>query len=373
MDSGNQIDAVYTDLKAAFDRVDLAILLGRLEKIGMSAPFVCWFKSYLTNRELYVKIGSEKSMKFSNLSGVPQGSNLGPLLFVIFINEIAMILPPGCRIFYADDVKIYMVIKSLIECMELQSRLSCFQTWCIRNNLTLSIGKCLVISFHRKLKPIMFDYHLDGHLLQRVEQVRDLGVTLDSALTFRTHYNDIISRANKQLGFIFKISDEFRDPTCLRSLFCSLVRPILEFSVVVWCPHHANWITRMEAVQKKFVKFALRGLPWLDPLNLPSYEDRCRLLGLVTLERRRFNAQAIFVAKILKGEIDSPPILQEINLYAPERRLRQRDFLQLGARNAQYGQYDPVRYMCSSFNAVFDLFDFNVSCDSFRFQLCQRR
>lgn len=373
MDSGFQVDTVYTDLKAAFDRVDHGILLGRLEKIGMSSSFVRWFRSYLTGRSLCVRMGPEHSALFRNLSGVPQGSNLGPLLFIIFVNEIATLLPPGCRVFYADDVKIFMVIKTLFDCVELQNRLSNFQAWCVRNFLTLSVGKCYVVSFHRKLKPLIFNYSIGGQTLQRMEDVRDLGVTLDSGLTFRTHYTDIITKANKQLGFIFKISKDFRDPLCLRSLYCSLVRSVLEFGNVVWCPYHTTWIKRIEKVQKKFVKYALRNLPWLDPVNLPPYEDRCRLLELNTLEQRRFNAQAVFVAKILKGEIDSPLILEQINMYAPERRLRQRGFLQLGARNGQYGEHDPIRYMCSSFNLVFDLFDFNMSSDSFRFKLSQRR
>lgn len=155
--------------------------------------------------------------------------------------------------------------------------------------------------------------------LQRMEDIRDLGVTLDSGFTLRTHYTDIITKANKQLGFIFKISKDFRDPLCLRSLYCSLVRSVLEFGNVVWCPYHTTWIKRIEKVQTKFVKYALRNLPWLDPVNLPPYEDRCRLLEINTLEQRRFNAQAVFVAKILKGEIDSPLILEQINMYAPER------------------------------------------------------
>lgn len=373
MDSGAQVDAVYTDLKAAFDRVDHGILLARLEKIGMSSAFVTWFRSYLSNRMLCVKIGSELSETFSNASGVPQGSNLGPLLFVLFINEIELLLPPGCRMFYADDVKIYMIIRCLLDCLELQRMVDSFEVWCTRNFMTVSISKCSVISFHRKTKPFVYDYTIAGEPLQRVTQVRDLGVTLDSELTFRVHYSNVISKANRQLGFIFKISAEFRDPLCLRSLYCSLVRSILESSVVAWCPYHANWISRIEAVQIKFVRYALRFLPWNEAADLTPYEDRCQLLGLDTLERRRSIAQAVFVAKMLKGEIDAPAILQEIHVYAPERRLRQRDFLYLVPRRVEYAQHDPIRFMCCTFNEVFDLFDFNITTRTFQQRLSLRR
>lgn len=373
MDSGAQVDAVYTDLKAAFDRVDHGILVARLEKIGVSPAFVAWFSSYLSDRTLYVKIGSAQSERFSNSSGVPQGSNLGPLLFALFINEIDTLLPPGCRMFYADDVKIYMLIKSLADCFELQRMVDCFEEWCSRNFMTVSVPKCSIISFHRKLTPIVFDYTLAGQPLQRATEVRDLGVILDSALTFRMHYSDVISRANRQLGFIFKISTDFRDPLCLRSLYCSLVRSILESSVVAWCPYHAYWKARIEAVQRKFVRYALRNLPWNNPSNLPRYEHRCQLLGIETLERRRSNAQAVFVAKVLKGEIDAPHILTEVHLYAPERNLRQRDFLFLRFQRTQYALHEPIRYMCCSFNDVFELFDFNITTRAFQNRLSSRR
>ena len=129
--------------------------------------------------------------------------------------------------------------------------------------------------------------------LPRVQYVKDLGVTLDSELTFRIHYNDIIAKANRQLGFIFKIADEFRDPLCLRSLYCSLVRSILESNAVIWCPSHANWIMRIEAIQRKFVRYSLRSL------NLPPYADRCRFLSIEPLATRRIVAQATFTGKLL--------------------------------------------------------------------------
>lgn len=354
------MSAVYLDLKAAFDRVDHRILLKKLEKMGLSTAVVDWLSSYLLNRSLRVKIGSAHSETFVNTSGVPQGSNLGPLLFSLFINDVSLVLPPGVRLFYADDAKIYMIVNSLYDCIELQSILNRFEEWCARNRLTLSIEKCQVITYSRKLSPIIFDYSLSGNVLERVQRIRDLGVLLDDKLTFRFHIDDVISRANRQLGFISKIANGFRDPHCLRSLYCALVRSILEFAVVVWCPYQSSWINRIEAVQKKFVRFALRNLPWRNGQQLTPYEDRCQLLGLDTLADRRRVIQAVFVAKILICDVDSPALLAEINLYAPERHLRRRNLLQLGSRNSRYGQHDPVRFMSATFNDVAHLFDFNL-------------
>ena len=165
-----------------------------------------------------------------------------------------------------------------------------FSIWCFRNLLSVSIQKCSVIFFCRTKKPILFDYTMLGQPLSRVTQIRDLGVILDTALSFKLHYNEMIAEANRQLGFMFKIANEFRDPFCLRSLYFSLVRSILEFCSVVWCPFHNSWIARIESVQRKFVRYALRFLPWRNSSNLPAYTDRCRLLGMQTLEQRRFEA-----------------------------------------------------------------------------------
>ena len=208
-----------------------------MDKIGVSADLVHWFNSYLKDRKLCVKLGPALSVNFTNISGVPQGSNLGPLLFTIFLNDVGLVLSPGCRVFYADDVKIFVVVRSLIDCLRLQQLINEFSDWCSRNFLTLSVQKCNVISFHRKLKPILFDYMINDQQLQRVETVRDLGIMLDAPLTFKPHYADIAAKASKQLGFIFKVADEFRDPTCLKALYCALLRSILEFDLFIWCPY----------------------------------------------------------------------------------------------------------------------------------------
>ena len=369
LDAGFQTDAIYLDLKAAFDRVDHEILLTKMERLGVSTEAIRWFRSYLIGRTMCVKIGSVVSECFSNKSGVPQGSNLGPLLFSIFVNDVSFLLPPGCRMFYADDTKLFNTIKTHSDCLELQDKLNSFANWSTTNCLTLSIEKCQVISFHRKQRPIEFAYNIANHCLLRVEIVKDLGVLLDRELSFRSHYDCIISKANRQLGFLFKIADEFRNPLCLKSLYCCLVRSILETNSIIWCPFHANWSQRIEKVQKKFVRYALRHLPWRDSQNLPSYEDRCRLLSMQPLQLRREVAQAVFVAKILTAEIDCPSLLAQLNIYAPERPLRQRNFMYLEPRNRLFGSHEPIRAICQRFNEVYEFFDFNTPTSAFRHRL----
>ena len=369
MEAGGQIDTIYTDLKSAFDLVNHDILLAKMKRLGAPPKFISWLESYLDSRVLSVKIGNAKSDNYQASSGVPQGSNLGPLLFSIFFNDICFVLPDGCRLLYADDLKIFLLIRSVEDCLELQRLADIFQNWCSRNMLTVSTSKCCVISFSRKKTPIKWTYKISGIELERVSVVKDLGVLLDSKLSFSDHYSTIIAKANRNLGFIFRIAAEFHDPYCLRALYVSLVRSVLESASIVWCPYTEIWSRRIEAVQKRFIRYALRFLPWNDPDNLPPYEDRCRLIALETLSNRRSLSKATFVGKLLLNVIDSPNLLQQVRLNVPPRVLRNHDFLRLDYHRTMYGQNEPIRAMCNIFNSIINVFDFNVSIDVFKTRL----
>ena len=112
IEKGDQIDTVYTDLKAAFDRVDHRILIAKLDGLGAPSLLTRWLESYLVNLRLCVKLAAAKTDYFTNSSGVPQGSNLGPLLFSLFFNDISRLLPPGASLVYADELKIYLIIRN---------------------------------------------------------------------------------------------------------------------------------------------------------------------------------------------------------------------------------------------------------------------
>lgn len=360
-----QVDVIYTDLKAAFDKIDHNVLLCKLSRLGASNRFVSWISSYLTNRSLRVKLGSSVSLPFISTSGVPQGSNLGPILFVIFFNDVASSLGYRCKLIYADDLKIYVVVRCFEDCLQLQALLDTFVNWCRKNKLVISIPKCHVMTFHRSKEPIIFDYRIDNSVLNRVDQVTDLGVILDAKLSFNAHYSSIISKANRQLGFVSRIAKDFTDPYCLKALYCSLVRPILENASVVWAPNDVTWNLRIERVQKRFIRLALRNLPWRDPANLPPYPDRCRLLGIESLDRRRKIQQAKFIVQLLNGDIDCPHLLSLIDFRAPSRMLRQRRLMQSRFHRSNYGYNQPICAMIRMFSSVESSFEFGMSTSKF--------
>lgn len=364
--SGRQTDVVYTDFSAAFDSVPLALLIAKLERLGIGGQLLSWLRSYLSLRTYRVRVASCLSDSFVGSSGVPQGSVLSPLLFLLFVNDCSSILPPDGFLLYADDLKIYLPVSSPTDCCALQSVLNSFSVWCRKNGL--SPDKCCVISFTRS-PVISFSYSLCDTVIRRVSSVKDLGVWLDETLSFNTHVDYVISKANKSLGLIVRLSSDIRDPLCLKSLYCCWVRPSLEYAAVVWSPPGSTAMARLESVQRKFTRVAVRRFLTGYHLSPPPYPVRCRLLGLEPIEVRHLHIRASFIAGLLLNELDVPCLLSAIPLYAPSRRLRDRPPLLIPSRHTRYGANDPLLRALSAFNNCYHLLDYNVPLSSFRVRL----
>jgi hypothetical protein len=222
-------------------------------------------------------------------------------------------------------------------------------------------SKCKIITYTRGYSPIRFQYTMGQLPLERVASMKDLGIILDSKLRFNEHISRTVAKANSMLGFLRRNTAQFDDVYALKTLYCSLARSVLEYGVQIWAPYHAVHVTRIESVQKRFVKFALRRLPWTNPDNLPPYEHRCKLIGLRTLASRRNFLRRLFVFDIISNHIDCNSLLQEINFHAPARRLRNPRLLWIPGHRTDYGNNNPLNKCCRLFNDVCDVFDFTVS------------
>lgn len=373
IEKGHQTDAIYTDFSAAFDKIDHRIAIAKYKRLGIHGNLLKWLGSYLTGRRMSVKIGQHISSTFAVTSGVPQGSHLGPFLFLLYLNDIHALLE--CRkLSFADDFKLFYAIVRPDDTLFLQQQLDLFATWCQRNKMALNASKCFVITFTRKLSIISHNYNLLGTSINRELCVKDLGVMLDSKLTFKNHVSYVVSKASSLLGFVFRFGKYFRDVYCLKSLYCSLVRSTLEYCSVVWSPFYMNSIQRIEAIQRKFIRFALRFLPWNDPFNLPSYESRCRLINLDSLEARRNISKAMFISDLLTSNMDCAELLSQARFNIPQYRLRTYLPLNNPTSRTNYGSNLPFKVMCRVFNQCYDVFDFNLSRstlkDNFRRALC---
>lgn len=367
MEKRLQVDCIYTDFSKAFDRVNHNVLVKKLEMLGFHSSLLRWLTSYLFNRKQHVKIGPMLSREIHNFSGVPQGSHLGPLLFLLFINDLPHFISTSKCLLYADDVKIFRSVKSVSDAMDLQNDINRLSEWCYLNGLYFNIDKCSVISFKRIKSPVAYEYRIQNSLLKRASNQKDLGVVFDDELSFSLHFDYVICKANRMLGFLFRNSKDFQDPYTLKSLYISLIRSVLEYCCVVWSPYYCNTESRIEKIQKRFTKFALRKMLWNS--DMPTYEARCALIDLKPLNKRRIYYSVLFAHDVLTAHIDCSLLLSMFNVYAPSRSLRPRheNFFYVSRHSTNYGQNDPITTACVHYNEFENLINFNMnrmSCKS---------
>lgn len=228
-----QTDVIYTDFSKAFDKVNHNLLLFKLDNMGFSNSLVKWISTYLKGRTQCVKFRSSFSNKINVTSGVPQGSHLGPLLFILFINDLPTAIQHSNSLMYADDVKLFLSFNNPYDQHLLQNDINRFSKWCKINLMDLNIKKCKYMIFTRLL-PFNGNYMINNTALELVEYFNDLGIYLDKHLDFKAHISLTINKASGVLGFIKRWSKEFSDPYTTKQLYTTLVRPILEYGSVIW-------------------------------------------------------------------------------------------------------------------------------------------
>lgn len=357
-----QTDVIYNDFSKAFDKVNHDLLLFKLDRMGFGISLVKWLESYLKNRKQCIKFRNSFSNSINVLSGVPQGSHLGPLLFTLFINDLPSVIQHSNTLMYADDVKIISTLNNLNHQSLMQNDINRLSLWCSINLMELNVKKCKYMIFTRSL-PINGQYVMNNVALDLVDSFNDLGVLLDRKLDFISHISLTVNKATGVLGFIKRWAKEFSDPYTTKQLFTSLVRPILEYGSAVWDPQYHVHSNKVESVQKKFLLFCLRGLGWDPNIRLPSYEHRLALIKLPTLKSRRQMLNVTFLLKMLNGCLNSEFLLNKININIPFRSSRNYNFLSIKYYCTNYANFDPFRRICDEFNMLYPFIDFNKSLD----------
>ena len=336
VDNGDNVDAVYLDFRKAFDSVPHKRLIAKIESYGVGEPLISWIRSFLTNREQFVKIGSTVSQSMNVASGVPQGSILGPLLFLIYINDIDDIIQSASIIKFADDIRLYMTFSNELSFDRsprlLQDDLSRVLRWSETWLLSLNTTKCSCIHFGPS--NALTKYYLDRDLLLSTSEELDLGIKITSDLKPSTQCQRAAARANKILGCI-KLAFKYLNSSSLLQLYKALVLPHLDYCSVAWCPYYARDIEVLEKVQRRMTRFLpeLRDLP---------YDERLKSLNLLTLFARRIRHDLIFVYKLFHGKINLDT--SKFFTAACERRTRghnyklQLNFSRLNARKNFFSQ-----------------------------------
>ncbi|KAI5725626.1 hypothetical protein M8J77_017865 [Diaphorina citri] len=239
-----------------------------------------------------------------------KGSHLGPILFLLFVNDVSACLSQFDVEFllFCDDFKLFRGIDSTADHVKLQEALTALCDWFGLNQLSVNPTKCNVITFTRSSNPKTFCYTIGQTQVTRCSTVRDLGVLFDCQMSFIPHINMITSKASKVLGYVFRTCKDLPHVLSFKILFCSLGRGILEFASPIWNPSYSCHIQSLERIQHKALKMMAKKMRTPD-LSYPALESSLKLLPL---SDRRTMFDLISLHKILNGSFNSPVLNDSI-------------------------------------------------------------
>ena len=282
----NSTHCLFLDLAKAFDSVSHPRLLLKLEALGITDNILIWLKSFLTARRQRVVINGDFSSWIPVTSGVPQGSVLGPLLFLIYINDISSVVSHSKIKLFADDVIIYKEIISPADAVLLQLDLSKVVQWAKKWLLRLNPDKCESIVLSNKRSPPVPNYYLDAKLISSKPVARYLGIFVDRHLNWNEHCKYVAARATRSLNFLrYSL---FNCPAAVKSAtYKCFVRPIMEYACPVWFLHTTKNINTLEHVQLRAARWAA-GIRWNKSSHCwsKSSEDCVRELKWPPIHRR---------------------------------------------------------------------------------------
>ena len=303
--SRSQVDSVYFDFSKAFDTVNHDRLLGKVWNAGIRGTLFRWLGSYLVGRSQTVRTCGAESHSFQPTSGVPQGSNLGPLLFCIYINDLSDCLSSCKILLYADDAKLYLVVENINDSLKLQRDINKFLHWAAINGLSVNSSKCFFVSFARSQLQLGTSYLIHNSQLEGVDSMRDLGVVFDSKMTFGNQIEIVVNKCLRTLGFIKNVSRDFRSASTLVKLYKSLLLPILTFCSPIWLPHTENALSELVSIEHKFLRFVSKLTPAPMRFDDHDYTPIRKLLNLTPLRTIFLKNDYILAFKISHNSINS--------------------------------------------------------------------
>ena len=219
-----QSDVVNLNFRKAFDSAAYNELLCKLWHFGITGSLWEWFRAYLSDRTQYVAVGQSVSSTLPVISGVPQGSILGPLLFLIFINDLPDFISSSLVLLLADDAKCLMPISTTADCLSLQSDINSVADWSSTWNLIFNEDKCTVIRFNRGQSWMILTYSINNKIISCDDTHKDLGVIMSSDLHWRSHYQFIIPKAYMMLGLLRQGFSSVKCVSVKHLLYLSFVR-----------------------------------------------------------------------------------------------------------------------------------------------------
>lgn len=298
LEAKEQVDMIYIDLSKAFDTISHDHLICKLEVFGINGNLQRWIATYLLERPNMVVFNGAQSDRFFPTSGVPQGSILGPLLFVLYADDLAAKLS-SYKSMFADDTKFGRVVNTEADCRQLEADLHEAEKWCTENSLSSNPAKTYVISVTNKNNPVVYSYTSStGVPVTRTPVVKDLGVHIDGTLKFDAHVEAMVNKAFKSLGFLIRTCRHFMQLKTVHHLYRTLVSPSLDYASPIWSPYYNKYIDSLESVQRRYTRYVYRKFGW----QYADYETRCKQLKLLTLRRRRVLHDQMLLFDVVRGK-----------------------------------------------------------------------
>ena len=289
-DDGSPVDVIYLDFQKAFDKVPHQRLLIKLKSHGMGESVLNRVRNWLSGRKQRVVVEGEESSWRPVISGVPQGSILGPVLFLIYINDLENEI--GSNILkFADDTKMFRRVESQEDRQKLQVDLNKLVKWAEKWQMLFNNDKCKCLYIgHANAKT---NYLMNNTMLLSTEREKDVGVIVSSDMEVSEQCGIAARKGNQILGLIRR-NIAYRDKRLIIPLYISLVRPHLEYCIQAWRPHMRKDIDKLERVQRRATRL-------IYEISQLSYEERLQQCRLTTLETRRIRGDQIEVLKIMHG------------------------------------------------------------------------
>jgi hypothetical protein len=285
IDSGRMVGSIFLDLRKAFDLVDHDILLEKLSMYHFSDNALALMKSYLSNRRQCIKIGSRQSSFQYIKTGVPQGSILGPILFLIYINDIPSFVKNSTIDLYADDSTLHVSDYNIHNIqLNLQNDLDRIATWCSFNNMSIHPNKtkCMLLSKARcstdKLR-----LNINGILLEQTKEFNLLGVTIDEHLTWQSHINSVCRKLNFKLALLKRIN-YFINYETKKLFYNSYILTTMDYCCALWCSATQSHLRKIHSIQKRAAKIILNkpystpSAPLFKELGWLTFNNRCTFL-----------------------------------------------------------------------------------------------
>ena len=292
------VDSIYLDFSKAFDKVPHKRLIWKLQHIGgVDGALLKWMSDFLQDREMSTVIRGTASQNREVTSGVPQGSVLAPIMFLIYINDLGEDISNDSYInMFADDAKIQRKIVNENSCKELQEDINKIKAWSEKWKMEFNVDKCHVVRFGESSKRPEWQYTLGNENITSADKEKDLGVVMNFKMKREDHINQVTGKMYNLLANM-KIAFTYIDASMVRKIITTFIRPTLEYAAVAWNPYHQKDKKKIERIQRAATR-------WVPEFRDLSYEERLQALNLPTLDARRERGALITLYKCKTGIID---------------------------------------------------------------------